>query len=96
METSLAFTSETSEKMASHLNKTFGIVFPPELATRLLTHASHPVSKVVGHNARFAFIGECSCLVPSTSLPRPSTVSHFRGFKMIECLTRLESRTSRD
>jgi len=45
--------------MASHLNKTFGgtLVFPPELATRLLTHASHPASRVVGHNARFAFTG---------------------------------------
>ena len=56
-----AFTDGTSEELARHLNKTFGrtFVFPPELATRLLTHASHPASRVVGHNARFAFIGEC-------------------------------------
>jgi len=53
------FTSETSEEMANHLNKAFGgaLVFPPELATRLLTHASHPASRVIGHNARFAFTG---------------------------------------
>ena len=56
-----AFTDGTSEELARHLNKTFGrtFVFPPELATRLLTHASHPASRIVGHNARFAFIGEC-------------------------------------
>lgn len=55
------FTNGTSKELASHLNKTFGgaLVFPAELATRLLTHASHPASKVVGHNTRFAFIGEC-------------------------------------
>ena len=58
-ETSHAVTSGTSEELASHLNKTFGtFVFPPELATRLLTHASHPVSRVVGHNGRFSFTGE--------------------------------------
>ncbi|KAF9645734.1 hypothetical protein BDM02DRAFT_3189421 [Thelephora ganbajun] len=58
-ETHPAFTNGTSEELASHLNKTFGgiLVFPPELATRLLTHASHPASKSVGHNARFAFNG---------------------------------------
>ena len=51
-------TSGTPEELASHLNKAFGkLVFPPELATRLLTHASHPVSRVVG----FAFTGECFC-----------------------------------
>ena len=61
LETSPAFTSGTSEELATHLNKTFGgLVFPPELATRLLTHASHPASRVVGHNGRFAFTGECS------------------------------------
>ena len=69
-EASPTFTSGTSEELASHLDKTFEtLVFPPELATRLLTHASHPVSRVVGHNGRFAFTGEhprlfCS---PSTS-----------------------------
>jgi len=57
-ETSHAVTSGTSEELADHLNKSFGtLVFPPELATRLLTHASHPVSRVVGHNARFSFTG---------------------------------------
>ena len=46
--------------MAGHLNKAFGtLVFPPELAARLLTHVSHPASKVVGNNMRFAFTGEC-------------------------------------
>ena len=52
----------TPEELARHLNERFGraLVFPPELATRLLTHASHPVSKVVGHNMRFSFVGECS------------------------------------
>jgi hypothetical protein len=58
--TSTAFTSGTSEEMAGHLNKAFGtLVFPPELAARLLTHVSHPASKVVGNNMRFAFTGEC-------------------------------------
>ena len=58
------FTNETSGEFVNYLNKTFGgtLVFPPELATRLLTHASHPVSRVVGHNGRFAFTGECSQL----------------------------------
>ena len=55
-----ALTNESSGEFAGHLNKTFGgsLVFPPELATRLLTHASHPSSKFVGHNGRFAFVGE--------------------------------------
>ena len=52
----------TPEELAHHLNETFGrtLVFPPGLATRLLTHASHPVSKVVGNNMRFSFVGEYS------------------------------------
>ena len=32
------------------------LAFPPDLASRLLTHASHPAA-ALGHNARFAFIG---------------------------------------
>ena len=57
-----ASTNGTSEELANHLNKAFGgtLKFPLELATRLLTHASHPASRVVGHNARFAFTGEYS------------------------------------
>ena len=45
----------------NYLNKTFGgrLGFPPEQVKRLSTYACHPASKVVGHNARFAFIGEC-------------------------------------
>jgi len=45
----------------NHLNKNFGgtLGFPLEQAKRLSTHVCHPASKVVGHNARFAFIGEC-------------------------------------
>ena len=48
--------------MANCLNKAFGrvLVFPLELATRLLTHASHPSLRFVGHNGRFAFTGEFS------------------------------------
>ena len=59
------FTNGTSAELANHLNKAFGgtLAFPPELATRLLTHASHPISRVVGHNARFAFTGERSRLL---------------------------------
>ena len=67
-----AFTNETSEELASHLKKTFRgtLVFPPELATRLLIHASHPASKLVGHNKRFAFTGEYTCVfLLSSSLP---------------------------
>ena len=58
------FTSRTSEELANHLKKAFAgtLVFPAELATRLLTHASHPASKVIGHNGRFAFVGECQPL----------------------------------
>lgn len=71
-ETSLEFTSGTSEELASHLNKAFGpLVFPPELATRLLTHASHPASRVVGHNGRFSFTGESFCLFRSPPTPTP-------------------------
>jgi len=67
-----AVASGTSEELASHLNKTFGaLVFPPELATRLLTHASHPVSRVVGHNVRFAFTGEYFCPLRSLFTPTP-------------------------
>lgn len=74
-ETSPAFTNGTSDEMANHLNRTFGtLVFPPELATRLLTHASHPASKVVGHNFRFAFAGECS--YPFHSPPSPPVSYH--------------------
>jgi hypothetical protein len=55
-----AFAGRTSEELANHLNKTFGgkLAFPPELAARLLTHASHPTSRFVGHNMRFSFTGE--------------------------------------
>lgn len=59
-ETRPAVTNETSKEFANHLNKAFGgtLAFPPELAARLLTHASHPSSRFVGHNGRFAFTGE--------------------------------------
>ncbi|KAH9944914.1 ribonuclease-III-like-domain-containing protein [Amylocystis lapponica] len=45
------------EEMAQHLNSQFPpLKFPPELAARVLTHASHP-DAVLRHNARMSFIG---------------------------------------
>jgi len=44
-------------QFTSHLNNLFSpLQFPPELAARILTHASHP-DAVVSHNARLSFIG---------------------------------------
>jgi len=58
-ETFHSVTGGTPEELASHLNGAFGtLVFPLELATRLLTHPSHPASRVDGHNGRLAFTGE--------------------------------------
>ncbi|KAI0080301.1 hypothetical protein K474DRAFT_1658017 [Panus rudis PR-1116 ss-1] len=46
-----------SSKLVSHLNELFSpLQFPPELAARILTHASHK-DAIVSHNARLSFIG---------------------------------------
>jgi hypothetical protein len=45
---------------AEHLNGLFpALQFPPELARRILTHASHPAAKY-GHNAAYSFMGSFS------------------------------------
>jgi len=45
------------QEMEDHLNGLFQpLVFPPEMAARILTHASHP-DALVRHNARLSFIG---------------------------------------
>ncbi|KAK0467337.1 ribonuclease-III-like-domain-containing protein [Desarmillaria tabescens] len=42
---------------SSHLDSLFpGLAFPPELAQRILTHASHPAA-AQGHNGGLSFIG---------------------------------------
>ena len=52
--------------LVQHLNDLFSpLQFPPELASRILTHASHPDAKV-RHNARLSFVGE------SAPAPRPA------------------------
>ena len=44
--------------LARHLNEVFSpLQFPPELASRILTHASHP-DAARRHNARLSFVGE--------------------------------------
>ena len=44
--------------LAEHLNTVFSpLQFPPELASRILTHASHPDAKL-RHNGRLSFVGE--------------------------------------
>jgi hypothetical protein len=44
-------------KFSDHLNGVFpGLQFPPELARRILTHASHQTA-TNGHNASLSFIG---------------------------------------
>ncbi|KAI0033631.1 ribonuclease-III-like-domain-containing protein, partial [Vararia minispora EC-137] len=52
--------------LANHLNELFHpLEFPPELASRVLTHLSHR-DAVHGHNARLAFLGRRaaeSCLL---------------------------------
>jgi len=46
-----------SSQLVEHLNTVFSpLQFPPELATRILTHASHK-DAAVSHNARLGFIG---------------------------------------
>ena len=69
----------------SHLNKAFGtLVFPLELATRLLTLASHPVLKIVGHNGRFAFTGEGFCPFFPPSTPAPYRLPPLCAFRLKE------------
>ncbi|OBZ76930.1 hypothetical protein A0H81_03057 [Grifola frondosa] len=47
----------SSSKLEQHLNSLFPpLTFPPELASRILTHASHP-DAAYWHNARMSFIG---------------------------------------
>ncbi|CAL1695262.1 unnamed protein product [Somion occarium] len=44
-------------RLVDHLNNVFQpLQFPPELAARILTHASHK-DAIVSHNARLSFIG---------------------------------------
>ena len=71
-QTSPAFTAEISEELRSRSSKTFGTpAFPPELVTRSSTHASRPISRVLGHNVGFALTGERSPLfcLPSALTP---------------------------
>ena len=50
-------TSDDS-RFARHLNAQLSpLTFPPELARRILTHASHKKAPIDGHNARMSFIG---------------------------------------
>ncbi|KAI0767632.1 ribonuclease-III-like-domain-containing protein [Fomes fomentarius] len=43
--------------LSEHLNKVFSpLQFPPELARRILTHASHPDASL-SHNGRLSFVG---------------------------------------
>ena len=45
-------------RFAQHLNAQLSpLKFPPELARRILTHASHKKAPIDGHNARMSFIG---------------------------------------
>ena len=45
-------------RFARHLNAQLSpLKFPPELARRILTHASHKKAPIDGHNARMSFIG---------------------------------------
>ncbi|KAF5383241.1 hypothetical protein D9615_004866 [Tricholomella constricta] len=48
---------EPEPRFAEHLNALFPTLqFPPELAKRILTHASHPAA-MYGHNAALSFTG---------------------------------------
>ena len=48
-------------RFVRHLNEQFlPLEFPPELARRILTHASHRRAGIDGHNARLAFVGTCN------------------------------------
>ena len=65
-------------RFAQHLNAQLSpLKFPPELARRILTHASHKKAPIDGHNARMSYIGVSPTLVltfPHThrNSPRPS------------------------
>jgi len=51
----------TEDLVQSHLNKTFApLNFPPELAMRVITHASFRGGQY-GHNTRLSFVGELFC-----------------------------------
>lgn len=61
-------TSEDS-RFARHLNAQLSpLKFPPEMARRILTHASHKKAPIDGHNARMSFIG--------MSFQRPCNIPH--------------------
>lgn len=55
--------------LVRHLNDVFSpLNFPPELASRILTHASHP-DAMRRHNGRLAFVGAfCPCRICSGKL----------------------------
>lgn len=45
-------------RFSRHLNEQFPpLQFPPELARRVLTHASYVKARTDGHNARLGFLG---------------------------------------
>jgi len=64
---------ENESHLAEHLNGLFHpLQFPPELARRILTHASHPAA-INGHNARLSFMGafrySCERLISRSLYP---------------------------
>ncbi|KAI0260185.1 hypothetical protein BC834DRAFT_832245 [Gloeopeniophorella convolvens] len=80
----LASTSPAAlgEAAAKHLSTTLApLDFPPALAQRLLTHLSHR-DAVIGHNARFAFLGrramEAYLLLFLQGLPAAADHDHAR------------------
>lgn len=60
-------TRDPNPIFAEHLNGLFPeLVFPKELARRILTHASHPAA-VYGHNNGLSFIGAFFCSLDSSN-----------------------------
>ena len=64
---------ENESHLAEHLNGLFHpLQFPPELARRILTHASHPAA-INGHNAGLSFVGayrySCERLISRSLYP---------------------------
>lgn len=72
--------AEVSETLARHLDRLFEpLVFPPDLARRILTHASHR-DAVHGHNQRLSFMGEyfVTCIPDCGRRSVPASIHHVR------------------
>ena len=62
--------------LVQHLNDVFSpLQFPPELASRILTHGSHPDARV-RHNGRLSFVGESHFCTGSPPVFFPPAHAH--------------------